>query len=506
MKKLIYNAKRIHTRNFSKKADALLVDGDRIAAIGEKDDFLSEIRKGIQLIDADQAVILPGFIDAHNHFCYMAEDALKIDLGGLFDKDLILEKIFTSAEKMPNNHPILCSNWEYDNTHKELRITADELDVQLANRLIQINERTGHLSVTNKYTLDYAGIDWQHSGGCCAWSPAEFTGEICGKINSRLWKYFKDMMYSPENLKLCLKNADRLALSHGITGIHVICNEDDFPVLFDFQDCLSINVHIFTETKDVKKIHDLGLHQIGGCGTVMVDGDTSAETAAFFEPYLTSKNNKGMLYYKDEELYEYVKAAHTRDMQIGLHCVGDAASDQLIRVFERLQKEDPRPIRHRIEHFEFSNPDMIRRVKENDICLSVQPNFNHIWPHDDYLVDLGEERSLQADRIASLVKAGIHVCFGSDCPVTPCEPLLSIHSAVNHSNPAERIDVNTAIDCQTWQSAYCGYQEKERGSIEPGKFADLVFLAEDPLTVPSERIKDIQVLHTFTEGQNVFSA
>ncbi|MBR6088352.1 MAG: amidohydrolase [Anaerolineaceae bacterium] len=504
MKSLIYNAKRIHTPKNSGHADSILINGKHIEAIGEREMFLPEIRKGIRQVDAEQAVILPGFIDAHNHFCYMAEGTLKIDLGGLFDKNQIFQKIRENCQKIPEDKPILCCNWEYDNMHKDIRITDTELDAIVRNREIHIQERTGHLSVTNKYTLAHAGIEWQNSNCCCAWSPSEFTGEICGKVNSMLSKYFTEELFSPENLKLCLKNAERTAHSKGVTGIHVICNTDDFPILYDFQDCLALDLTIFTETKDVQKIHSLGLRQIGGCGAVMVDGDTSAETAAFLEPYTNNPDNYGILFYRDDELYDYIRAAHSRDMQIGLHCVGDAASDQMIRTIARVQAEDPRPLRHRIEHFEFSNDDMIRRVKDLGICLSVQPAFNHLWPHTDYYIDLGEKRVFQADRIASLVKAGIHVCFGSDCPVTPCDPLLAIHSAVNHSNPAERIDVDTAIRCQTRESAYCGNYEHERGSIETGKIADLVFLEEDPLTVDKEAIRDIHVLRTVTEGQSVF--
>lgn len=506
MKRLIYNAKRIYTKNLENDADSILLDGEYIVNVGKRDDFLDEIRKGVPQIDAEQAVILPGFIDAHNHFCYMAADQLKINLGGIFDIETLFRKLREDAKRIPLDKPVLGCNWEYDNTHINLRLTDKDLDELFPGREVQIEERTGHLSVTNKYTLTRAGIDWKNTGCNCAWSPSNFTGEICGKVNSQLGKYFKEMLFSPENLKLCLKNAERTALSKGLTGIHVICSADDFPILYDFQDCLALDLRIFTETKNVSYIQSMGLQQIGGCGAVMVDGDTSAETAAFFEPYCNHPNTKGILYYTDEELYDYVHAAHSRDMQIGLHCVGDAASDQLIRTIERLQKEDPRPIRHRIEHFEFADDSMIQRVKAANICLSIQPGFNHLWPHEEYFEDVGKKRALQADRVASLVNAGIHVCFGSDCPVTPCDPLLAIHSAVNHSNPAERIDVRTAIDCQTIEGAYCGYEENVRGSIEPGKIADLVFLKEDPLTVPQDSLKDIKVLRTITEGQSMFVA
>ena len=222
------------------------------------------------------------------------------------------------------------------------------------------------------------------------------------------------------------------------------------------------------------------------------------------EPYTDHPDCKGILYYTDEELYEYVHDAHVHNMQIGLHCVGDAAADQLIRTIERVQREDPRPLRHRIEHFEFGTDEMIRRVKNAGMCFSLQPGFNAVWPHESYLELLGDRAEI-ADRIAGPVHSGAPVGFGSDCPVTMCSPLFAIDAAVNHSNVKERIDVRTAIDCHTWQAAYCGCEEDLYGSIAPGKIADLVFLEKDPLTVPQDEIKNIQVLRTIKDGESVFS-
>ncbi len=301
-----------------------------------------------------------------------------------------------------------------------------------------------------------------------------------------------------------METAARNALSRGVTGVHAILSETDCDSLRDFFSCLPIHTRIYTESKNVSKVHDIGLGQIGGCGAVAVDGDTTPYTAAFLEPYRIRPKSKGRLYYTDRELYDYVHAAHKRDMQVGLHCVGDAASAQLLGVYERILAEDPKPLRHRIEHFEFADDEMVRRIAAAGICLSVQPAFNRLWPHEIYIEDLGEERALQADRIGSLLRAGIHVCFGSDAPVTPCNPLLAIHSAVNHSNPAERISPAAAISCHTFQSAYCGFEEDLFGSIEPGKIADLVFLEEDPLTVCPERIREIRICRTMRAGEIVF--
>jgi hypothetical protein len=238
----------------------------------------------------------------------------------------------------------------------------------------------------------------------------------------------------------------------------------------------------------------------------MVDGDTGPYTAAFLEPYRNRPNTKGLLYYSDEELEDYIWNAHSAGLQVALHCIGDAASEQFLNAIENAQQRNPRPIRHRIEHFEFGTSEQITRAKKMGVAISLQPTFNHYWPHTTYFSDLGEERAMRSDPIRSVIDRGVPVGFGSDCPVTPCDPLLTIHSAVNHSLPHERISPNQAIRCHTLGGAYLGNEETEIGSITVGKAADLVFLAADPAQVIPDEIKDIPVLKTIINGETVYSA
>ncbi len=500
MKKLITNISRIHTREGGCSSDTILVEDGIITALGMRDDFVQEIRHGIRVIDADQHTVLPGFIDSHMHFCHACRVGTAIDLRNCLTRSSILAVIRENIPTCATYPFILCTNFNLDYVPIEEYPTDDDLEREFPGCLITLEECTGHMSISTASTLTAAGID---RNSCINPLTGTFTGYVCGEANHKLSAFFKRHTCDSANARHLMLSYANALTEKGVTAIHAITAEEDLPHLLDVIDELPFRTRIYTETFDTELVKSKGLGQIGGCGKVCVDGDTTPYTAAMLEPYINS-NNYGTLYYSDEELNTYVRAAHDNDLQICLHCVGDAASTQLINAIEAARRETPKPLRHRIEHFEFATDEMVKRVKDLKICLSVQPAFNHFWPNDTYIPQIGSERAKTADPLKRLLDAGIHVSFGSDCPVTPCDPMLAIHSALNHSTESERLDIHTAIDCQTYQSAYCAFEENEYGSIAVGKHADLVILERDPLTTPCEELKDIRVLRTLREGEIIF--
>jgi hypothetical protein len=210
------------------------------------------------------------------------------------------------------------------------------------------------------------------------------------------------------------------------------------------------------------------------------------------------------LYYSNEELEDFVWEAHSAGLQIALHCIGDGASDQLLTILEKVMERKPRALRHRIEHFEFGTHDQIERAKKLGVMISMQPAFNYFWPHDTYISQLGAERALRSDPVGSVVRSGVPIGFGSDCPVTPCDPLLTIYSALHHSLENQRISADQAIAAHTIGAAYIGNDEKELGSLSVGKAADLVFLDADPAAVAPHEVKEISVLKTVVCGEAVY--
>jgi hypothetical protein len=138
------------------------------------------------------------------------------------------------------------------------------------------------------------------------------------------------------------------------------------------------------------------------------------------------------------------------------------------------------------------------------VALAIQPPFNHYWPHTEYYPSLGKERAMKADPVRMLMRPGLLVAGGSDSTVTPLGPLIGVHAAVNHSNPAERVSVQEGLELYTINAARIAFEERDRGSLEIGKLGDFVVLGDDPFEVDPARIKDIEVGMTVVAGKAAY--
>jgi predicted amidohydrolase YtcJ len=222
------------------------------------------------------------------------------------------------------------------------------------------------------------------------------------------------------------------------------------------------------------------------------------------EPYLGDPECYGTLYYTQGEIDAFVLEAHQAGLQVAMHAVGDAAVEQALNAYEAALAVHARDDhRHRIEHCEVIRAEQVRRAVGLGVALAIQPPFNHFWPHTHFYPTLGEERAWKADPVRALVRAGGLVAGGSDSSVTPLGPMIGIHAAVNHSNPAERVTVQEAIELYTINAARIGFTETDTGSLEVGKLGDLVVLADDPFHLDPSLIKDIPIEMTIVGGNVV---
>lgn len=490
---------------------AILIANGKIIGVGDPNKLPSETISNLTRIDAKGALIVPGFVDSHNHFTAMGMQEFELDLGGLRTRREIMNALSIENALSGHKKPLIAFNYEYDLTPESERLTAADLERIAPNRVIQVTDRTGHMSVTTRRTLQLAGIKLR-STDCfdcelrCDAVTEKFNGELCGEANLKLHRYMSSGYRSSSAFrKMSWKQAAELALSKGVTSVHALIDETELDELAAYQDCLPIDLRLYTQTHNVRKVKEAGLRQIGGCGAVLLDGDTGPHTAAMIEPYADQPNTNGTLNYSDEELEAFMTEAHAENIQISLHCVGDRASDQFLRVIEKVIRKQPdKKLRHRIEHFSFGTADQIQRANQLGVCVSAQPGFNHYWPHETYTELLGEERAHRVDPIASVMNGGVPVALGSDCTVTPCDPLLAIHAAVNHSLEQERISADNALYAHTRGGAFLARNERTHGAIEAGYAADLAFLEADPAEVEPSQIKEIPVLRTIYRGETVF--
>jgi len=218
-------------------------------------------------------------------------------------------------------------------------------------------------------------------------------------------------------------------------------------------------------------------------------------------PYNDASETSGILTYDQEDFEMLVFTAHKTGLQLAVHAIGDKAMDIVLKAFEKALEKSPKvDHRHRIEHASVVNKELIRRMKSLGVIASVQPHFtvSDFWVEDR----LGKKRARWVYPFKSLMKTGVVVSGGSDCPVEPISPLLGIWAAVaKQPNSEECLTIEEAIRLYTVNAAYANFEENLRGTIEEGKLADMVVMSDDPFKIEPEKIRDITVLITIVDGQ-----
>jgi len=228
-----------------------------------------------------------------------------------------------------------------------------------------------------------------------------------------------------------------------------------------------------------------------------VDGSIGSRTAAISVPYAddpNDANNRGELYLSRDFLYDFAREAADNDMQLALHAIGDRAVKLVLDAYAQVG-DKAGDLRFRVEHAEIIDDKDIYRAADMGVILSMQPAFEYFWGGVGrmYQSRLGE-RYLVTNRLRPITDAGVTVAGGSDSNITPLDPLLGIHSAVNHPIPENAVDLETAIKMFTTDAAYACHQEGDKGRIAPGYRANLTILEENLFTVEPERIKDVKVV------------
>jgi predicted amidohydrolase YtcJ len=229
---------------------------------------------------------------------------------------------------------------------------------------------------------------------------------------------------------------------------------------------------------------------------------------ALYEPYNREKD-RGVLYYDDETVYQFMSNAHALNMQFAMHAAGDRAIDQYLNAYARVVKEQGRKdLRHRIEHFSLPSQRAIEMAAEHQFALPMQPSFPQLWDdpaNSAYGEIFGRDRADRMEPFYDICMAGGRICGGSDSPITPVDPLNGIHACVNETNPRRRLGVTEAIQLFTINGAWAAHEDKIKGTIEEGKLADLVILNKDPYDDP-KNIRDISVEMTIVEGRLAYVA
>jgi predicted amidohydrolase YtcJ len=527
---LYVNGTVITMDSVERVAQAVAVKGDKIAAVGATAELQKTAGPATTVIDLKGKVLLPGFIDAHSHFPGSGEAALgSVDLqappvGGVRSLGDLVQALRQKARQTPKGEWI--QGWGYDQTllAEGRHPTRYDLDQASTNHPIYIEHTSGHLCVANSLALRLAGIDRhtaQPKGGVIRKDPE--TGEPDG-VFEEVGAMIGSLIPPPtaEQQMEAVKWAVSDYASNGVTtatiaggGIPRAVERARQAGLLGLRvvAMLSLSGKAATGAPPAGLIGDERL-KTGLTVKGMQDGSPQGFTAYFTQPYYTGRDPsyRGYARRSREELTAWVKQMHRLGYQVAIHANGDAAIDDVLSAYREAQKDFPRPdARHRIEHAQFAREDQLDQMKELGISPSFFVSHTYYWgdAHRDLVA--GPERAAQISPLQSALKRGIRFSIHLDTPVTPMRPLQAVWSAVNRVTrsgktlgPDQRITPRQALRAVTIDAAWQEHDENVKGSIEVGKFADFVVLAENPIEVAPLKIKDIAVLQTIVGGRSVF--
>jgi predicted amidohydrolase YtcJ len=249
-----------------------------------------------------------------------------------------------------------------------------------------------------------------------------------------------------------------------------------------------------------------------GAMKMTCDGSISERTARLSKPYVGRPNDFGILVNDAEQLYNYASKAHNNDWQIGIHANGDVGIDVTLQLYERLQKERPRKDpRFRIEHCTVINEDILRRMKSLGVIPT--PFSTYVYYHGEKMTEYGADRLNNMFALRSFLSSGIRPTQASDYPPGPFEPMMALQSSVTRTDMKgttwganQKVTVEEAIRIGTLHGAYASYEENVKGSIEPGKYADVVVLGRDPFKEDPSSLISIPIERTMAGGKWVFES
>jgi len=476
------------------------VEGDKIAGVRQ----ISRVVAGkLPTYDARGHTIIPGFIDSHVHAIATGLTETAGSLRGVTTEDALVAKMRErwSGKGRLNRF-----------AHFDLSVYKGDapdgpwLDDEFDDAPAMVLLIEGHSAFVNSAAARMIGLP----------KAALSSGGRPGLVAGAHYETLIDRVYSKitraEKMD-ALETVTRIAVAQGVTTIHCLEGyadnpRDDFEAVVAYAKRSPIDLVLYPQTMDPTLPVQLGLTRLGGC--ILLDGAIGARTAAVSKPYAdTSRSNRGNLYMDDCEVYEWMRAGLANKLQPCVHAIGERAIGQALRVLAKLADEfDLARVRPRVEHFTLPSSRHISQAAALHVASGMQPAFDHFWGGcgKKYAQALGEARSARTNPVGILHRAGILVGGGSDSNVTPISPLLGIHSAVNHSNPAYRVTLPTAIRMFTEHGARLAHEERRKGRIAEGLQADLAVIDGDFISRSSPQLKDARVLATIARGAFVYGS
>jgi predicted amidohydrolase YtcJ len=526
---LIRNANVLTLNPAQPHAEAVLVDGARIKAVGTLEDVSRLCGDKTETLDLDGKTLLPGFVDCHIHPILYAFFLMNIDLNGMRTMKELLECIHAKASEASSDRWLLGLRFNEESLEEQELPTLAMLDEVAPDNPLLIMRYCGHLAIANSKALELAGLSKDSDDPDGGEMDRDSEGNLTGVLRETAISLVAEHMAPPdwdEFQEAIIQTFDELA-AKGITGVHGIVQTGEMgpsgklgylsiSAMKAMRKKIPLRMYLMvvaTEASQIEELQASELHDPSpesmckvGAWKMICDGSLGGHSAVMFEPYSDRPEFSGIMVWKEEDLEKMIREGHTSGIQLSMHCIGDRMVQVVLDILGRVLAESPRDDhRHRIEHASIMGPDIIKRAKELGAVMSVQPPF--VSSEASWMQKRIGDRTKHIYPFRSFFENGLTVCAGSDGPVEIPDPIHGIFASVDRFGlaPEEAVSAEQAIHMFTTHAARAAFEENVKGTIEPGKLADFVALSDDPLSVPTKKLENLQVEMTMVGGKVVFS-
>ena len=511
-------------------AQAVAVLGDRIVAVGSNADVEAWRGPATKVIDAGGKLLLPGFNDSHVHFVSGGLQLEQVQLNDTTSKEEFVRRIGERAKQTPKGEWMLGGDWDETKWTPPQLPTKELIDPVTGDTPVFLSRYDGHMALANSAALRLAGVTAQTAEPAGGMIVRDANGNPTGALKDAAMELVNKLIppLSHEQRLKAVKRALAHAASLGVTSVqHMNPDYEDIAAYSELLDRGELTARIYAAPLITQGVDDqvkIGIRRAFGSPYLRIgavkayaDGSLGSRTAYFFDPFVDQPAEHGLL---SDEMHpvslmrDRMMKADAAGLQLCTHAIGDQAISIILDLYSELIKahgEDDR--RLRIEHAQHMAAKDFDRFAQLHVIASMQP-YHAIddgrWAEGR----IGRNRASRTYAFRTFLDHGVRLAFGTDWDVAALNPMLTLYAAVTRETldgknpqgwfPEQKLTLAEAVEAYTMGSAYAEFQDKDKGSITPGKLADMVLLSDDIFSIPLDEISKVKVLRTLVGGWQVF--
>lgn len=522
-------------------AQALAIRGDLISAVGSNDEIQRFVGPSTEVVDLAGQFVMPGFIDGHGHFMRVGQSKMNLDLMDAKNWEEIVTMVGEAAKRAKPGEWILGRGWHQEKwDHRpEPNVEGfpvhDTLSAVSPNNPVMLDHASGHGSFVNAKALEAAGITAKTANPAGGEILRDKSGRAIGMLRETAqglagkayaaWRAQKTPEENRADAHKQIELSVQEALANGVTSFQDA--GESFETIDILKDALAkgeLGVRLWVMVRDSNDNLKAKLNTYKGVGfgdkrmTIAaikktIDGALGSRGAWFLEPYADLPGHSGMNTLPVEEVREAAQIAMDSGVQMAVHAIGDRANRTVLDIYEAAFKTHPErgDLRWRIEHAQHLNPADIPRFGQLKVIASMQ-GIHATSDAPFVLARLGPKRAEEGAYVwQKLMKSGAIVSNGTDTPVERINPIANFYATVTRKlkdgstfYPDQRMSREEALKSYTWNAAFAAKEDEIKGSLQPGKLADIAVLSKNLLTVPDEEIQSTKVVYTIVGGKIVY--